>query len=192
MYPKVFNDSWFLIFHHDATHGMFHSKEQAKYSLDPNKFSLLKRIDDSFKIDGSFEFLLMYPNLTGQNHWRQTVNPIHAEPNQENGYQEVNVSWKSNNWHGLAVSNLRQTYLDGSPFNGSTWFYSIGTTKYLNHVTIPGPEWSAGGKDFYEVNLWIRITNYIILRKLYELCTHHSTCHKSKFYLFIFSFFVSK
>ena len=170
MYPDLYNDTWLLVFHHNTLHGMFKSKTHAKYSLDPNKFSLLKRIDDSFKIDGKFEFLLKYPNLTGYNHWTQTVNPIKAQPNTENGYVPIEIKWDNNFWHGLSLSNHVTSYLDGSP-NADTWFYSIGTNEYNTNEFIPGSDWVVDGKYLKEVNLWIKVTNNFVARKLFQICT---------------------
>lgn len=156
---------WILIFHHDSTFGMFSRYSEARYSMNKNKFSVIGRIDDSFKINEKFEFMLKYPNISGQNHWTQTVNPIHAQPN-----VLVNDTWFSNNWHGLSLSNDKEsTFIDGSPFNSDTCYYAIGCM--YKSLYIPGPEWSLEGKQFTQVDLYIKVNDMTLVSKLFNRCT---------------------
>ena len=53
LYPVVDNNTWLLIFHHYSKNGYFNSHKEALYSIKKDKFSILEKIDDSFKIDGT-------------------------------------------------------------------------------------------------------------------------------------------
>ena len=167
-YPELYNNSWFLVFFHDISYGHFLNKKEASFSLKKHKYSVLKKIDDSFKINGVFEFLLKYPNATGQNHWTQTVSPAYANPNTENGYAPINVSWTDYFFHGLAISNQTYSYIDGSPFHDS-WFYSIG--KFSCEEYLAGPTWGTEQKRYYQVFLWMRVNDPHLLKKLFSICT---------------------
>ena len=166
------NNSWVLIFHHDSSKGFFSSKKEARYSLNPHKFSLLSRLNEGFKIEGRFEFLLKYPQFTGQNHWTQTVNPVEAQPNEDIGYEGINISWSINYWGGLALSSTERTLIDGSPY-ADTWFYAIGTVSSSYPNQIPGPYWEYQGVSVINmVDLWIRVNNFALISELIEF-----TCH---------------
>ena len=117
----VFNNSWSLVFHHEYDAGLFRSKRDALFSTKKGRFSVLGKINENFKVNGKFEFLLEYPPFSGYNQWYQTINPIHAKPNEENGYEEISCTWKVNEWHGLSLSNNTFCLIDGSPF-GDTFF----------------------------------------------------------------------
>ena len=166
-YPSLYNDSWLLVFFHDSSIECFKDKKEASYSLKKHKYSVLKKIDDSFKINGAFEFLLKYPNATGQNHWTQTISPAYAQPNVENGYIPINVSWKGNSFHGLSLCSLSCSYIDGSPFSEDTWFYSIGMIS-SKPAKIPAYAWENGDKSFYQVYLWLRVIDHSLIRKLFN------------------------
>ena len=168
-YENLYNGSWFLVFFHDSNFGNFKTNKEASFSLNKNKYSVLKRIDETFKINGVFEFLLMYPNATGQNHWTQTVSPAYAQPNEENGYKEINVSWTVNGFHGLSLSNASKAYIDGSPFE-ATCYYAIGS-KYTEFTYLPADTWGEDRKRFYQVFLWLRVNEPLLIRKLFNMCT---------------------
>ena len=129
---------------------------------EPNKFSILGELDNSFKINGKFEFLLEYPKLEGFNMWSQLKNPVKAEPNVENGYKEIKCSWKEKSFHGLAKSSSTgHTFIDGSVFDADSemnHFYSIGL--YVNWKnSIPGPFSTGDLNKTSEVLLWVRISS---------------------------------
>ena len=135
---------WALIFHHESKYGYFLNERQALLSYDIRKFSVLSKVDDSFKIDGYFEYLLIYPDIDGYSQWKQSVNPIDAKPEQPNGYQNISFSWSDgNSFNGLSRSSEKTTLLDGSPFQ-NTWFYAIGCYGHEGgtYMGIPGPNWT--------------------------------------------------
>ena len=167
-YPCLYNNSWFLVFFHDSSFGKFESKREGAYSLKKNKFSVLKNIDDSFKINGVFEFLLKYPNATGQNHWTQTVSPAYAQPNTENGYVPINISWRGDGFQGLSLSNSSTAYIDGSPFHPHN-FFAIGSMYNCGY--LPSFSWGNDNVRYYQVFLWMRVNDPSLIRKLFGFCT---------------------
>ena len=168
-YENLYNGSWFLVFFHDSNFGQFKTNKEASFSLKKHKYSVLKRIDDTFKINGVFEFILKYPNASGQNHWTQTISPAYAKPNEDNGYKPIDISWTSYGFHGLALSSDTNTFIDGSPYE-STWFYAIGD-KNTGFPYLPSYSWGDDNKRFYQVYLWMRVKDPLLLRKLFSTCT---------------------
>ena len=183
------NISWTLIFHHNVSGGFFKTHKEALFSFKPDKYSILGYIDDSFKINDKFEFVLIYPENPGYNHWTQKINPIHAQPNENNGYEEINCSWKSNSWKGLSISSYSpSTFLDGSPFVSSC-FYAIGQIhnepKYPN--SLAGPEWTfnRGGQTYHRVDLYMRVDDVTLLHKIHQLSTIkqiNNQCYRPSLY----------
>ena len=162
---------WALIFHHNSTHGYF-TKNNVLNHYSTHLFSVLSKIDDSFKVDGNFEFLLKYPELSDYAQWTQTENPIYAQPNTSNGYKPKHYDWNYEfTLSGLSLSSSTHcSLLDGSPFLDS-WFFGIGA--YGNCLVeggdgaIPGPGWTFNGKYLHVVNLYIKVFDSKLIRKLY-------------------------
>ena len=140
------------------------NKEEAKFTVTQQKFSILKYIWKVQKYDASkYEFLLEYPGYTGINRWTQTVHPFYATSNVYNGYKPISVTWSGANFTGL-VKEGSATFLKGSI--PGRWHYAIGS--YTNHGyddTFPGPylineKGEFTGQIFAkEVYLWIRISD---------------------------------
>ena len=180
------DSKWALIFHHNSKYGYFNEKE-VYLSTNPHKFSVLSRLDDSFKIDQKFEFLLLYPEIPGHAHWVQDINPLKAQPNEENGYLSISFTWNDSStqeFHGLSLSNSTHTFLDGSPFL-PTWYYSIGSYHQSseNKDAIPGPSWKYNGTIQYIVNLYIKIQNWRQMIKLYSFPT---VVYKKRYFCYVF------
>ena len=179
------SDIWALIFHHESKYGYFSSKNQALLSFNIRKFSVLSRVDDSFKIDDYFEYLLIYPEISGYSHWRQTINPIFANPKEDNGYQNISFTWENaQKFQGLSISSDKSTLLDGSPFE-DTWYYSIGSVMKSSEFAyaIPGPQWKYNNSTLqYNVSLYIKIRDYSFMKKLYNFPTN---CHNHEIQLHI-------
>ena len=74
-------DSWFLIFHHNVKYGdLFKNEKVVHFYKGKNKFSLLSRINDKFKIsDDYFEFMIYYPDYDDYVQFTQPTNPIYSE-----------------------------------------------------------------------------------------------------------------
>lgn len=158
--------TWLKVYHHDITKGTFKDKEEAKYYVErDDKFSILGLINDNYKIDGKFEFMIEFPNLTnqeGQNRWAQTNNPLSISEISDSsvpGFERVTIDWthaidQSNyrfTFCGLALSNYEYSLLDGTCAQ-QKWFFSIGPLEKHRNKYIPGyTEFN------YETVLWLRI-----------------------------------
>ena len=153
------NILWLKVFYHNTTFGdYFSSLDEALDSHTAQKFSILGTIDDSFRVNGKFEFLLEIPGKHGYNRWRQIINPkdtTSATDGEANEYEEIKISWREKFYGGLAKNNADSTYFDCSAGDDLYWWYPIGATRYYTIInTIPlnlneryeGPE----------ITLWIR------------------------------------
>ena len=175
-------------------HNLYKSTEEANFSLSRNKFSVLKYIDDDFKINGVYEFILYYEELDALIHWNQTKT-IH-EKNDDVGYHPIHVKSSYRGFTGLAVNKkYTSSYLDGMT-NVENWWYCIGaTTAYTeNKITgMPGPIVSSAIL-VNATSLWIRLNDFKIFEKLPSLIRRLScrckTC-KSHTYIAIIIMLIS-
>ena len=155
-----FKENWIKIFHHNSQNGdFFINSNEVLFSNKTNKYSILGYINDSWKINNSFEFLLEYPQLIGYNRWKQSLhpkdNPEIGDNNKAIGYEAINITWKEQKWGGLVKSNPGdQTFIDGSCGSIGHYWYSIGLYVSFNGG-IPGPNYIVVN----EVILWIRTVN---------------------------------
>ena len=169
------NYSWFLIFHHNVKYGgLFKDENEALYCRSDNKFSLLSKINDKFKInDEYFEFMITYPEYDDYIHFTQTKNPITINETEEGTVVVKRQSALPNreNFTVLALGRHNYSLLDS---NGKDygWFYAIGQMKFAEgyNNSIPGPNWYYNNSDnlFYEVNLYIKIIDLSLLPYLYS------------------------
>jgi hypothetical protein len=150
------------VFFHNSTGGIFfNSKEEAKFIVSEQKYSLLNKISPMMKIDEKYEFLLEYPNGYS-NQWKQTNSPLEeAETTTEKhynvtGYEEVNITMRDNSWGGLALSTKDSTLIEGS-IGHIDWYYAIGQTSVNSLSQIAANVW--GTKS---AKLWIRIKENLI------------------------------
>ena len=150
----AYDAAWARVFHHNTHWGeVFYSNAnswaEAKSSNTVDKYSVLGNMANYKTSGGVWEMLLEYPGVAGYNRWKQTSNP--ATTNESiTGYSAVNVSWTSNVWGGMALSNSGSTFMDGSVNHGN-WYYAIGTASKWSGA-IPGPS-----DPISHVNLWNRI-----------------------------------
>ena len=161
---------WIKIFHHNVKKAdYFKKREDALFSLKPFMFSLINKIGDSIRIDGKYEFLLEYPEMTGFNMWRQTNHPLREDESKSQGRTEAEgfdsmnlCTWTKNGFRGLVLSSVNVTLLDGSSYQGY-YYYSIGATEQWIYGSIP-----ADGEEhnITEVLLWSRV-NAIKLKKTF-------------------------
>ena len=160
------NKSWLLIFSHNSSRsGLFPNSDAALFSLLPVRFSILSTIEDSWKIDNKFEFMLEYPEHSVRNIWKQSLNPIDdyesARPDERTaqGYDEVSIDVSDNGWGGLVRSSIPSaTLLDGSvnyvKSGTEYWYYAVGASrKFYNDESIPFANSSIHANV---VKLWIR------------------------------------
>ena len=170
-------------------HNIYSSKEEANFSLSRNKFSVLKYIDDDFKINDVYEFIIYYKELDIIIHWNQTKT-IH-ELNNDVGYMPIHVDSNIAYFRGLAVNEKSYgSYLDGMPSSGD-WWYCIGATQTHSEngrTGMPGPKIPSK----IEVNvtsLWIRVDSFDILKKLpsivKKLTCKCKTCNSHNYISFV-------
>jgi len=172
---------WRLIFYHNSTKGnMFLSKEEALFFDSEYKYSMLTKLDNSYKIGGKFEFLLEYPGISGHNRWRQTLNPIDdLETGSKNaqGYENINISWSGMKWGGLLRSTNPTTLIDGS-YNLENYWYAIGSLSNYLSPSFPGPgiPGNADGTPVKVVCLWVRVNTLTPRNQI------HKSAHKILFF----------
>lgn len=159
----VLDRNWLLVFHQNASVGLFEKPEDAIFSLREGMYSILSEIKEKWKIDQKYEFMLDYPSLGKRNIWRQSLNPIddyeEERPNSKTavGYEQISIDMTTLGWGGLVRSSHSSSFLDGSvnkvEVDGSYWYYSIGTCD-LFRGGIP-----ADGNCVQNAYLWIRFNS---------------------------------
>ena len=158
-YKNYLNTHWLKIFHHYSGNGKkFLDKIEPLLCNTIDKFSILSLINESYKINNSYEFLLEYPELNGYNRWLQGEFPLKLPDIDYNSYIPINISWNGQYWKGLIKSARSETLIEGS-VNHIHWWYSIGTTYLNSDNTFPGPATNIMNFQVKEVILWIRINN---------------------------------
>lgn len=142
---------------------MMHNFSHAINCDSENMYSILHMLNDKYKINGKFEFLLEYPELGGCNRWKQSLNPLFDTDDsaQAVGYEGINISWSVTQWGGLVRSSQKSfTVLDGS-CGSVNWHYAIGVYKgnsYSNTQCPPLGDCFPGPSSINRVVLlWVRI-----------------------------------
>ena len=158
--------NWARIFYHNNKNAsvLFTSLVECKNTQTTDKYSRMYLLeDDTYKLNGKFEFMLCYPiDAPGKyNRWRQTNAPQNeyvtrvSSGSQVTGYEAIHIDWTSNYWGGLeryqsSAAAAETTWLDGSVGHGN-WFYAIGSMA-THGRGIPSYDSTA---DVTE--LWVRI-----------------------------------
>ena len=162
---KHYNSSNFVrIFHHKFPFGnMFLNYEECNKSLKKNKFSVIGSIDESFKINNNYHFLLEYPEINARVEWEQelpitsNVTDVHS-----NVYNKTFREFK-----GIAYSgNKGYTCFDDTPSYTGTWWYAVGIKNKFKEEYIPGPVVLDSYITVKEVQLWMKIEDISIVKKL--------------------------
>jgi hypothetical protein len=98
---------------------------------DGDTYSQLAELESYRKVDGTFEFKLVWPHREGPNsqQWRQSSNPVRQA--HVAGYAEVDVNFRGKGWGGLARSSSANALLDGSP-DEDGHFFAVGATQPWN------------------------------------------------------------
>ena len=169
---------WHLVLHHDSYDGYFRTITKAKKSNERGLFSALGNIDDRYKINGRFYFRIVYPQINGYIQFSQKINPMQATMN-----DDVNCSIEhqpySRTFQCLVQSNLDFTFLEGEKDDVNFWCYAIGMLKSTNDEfagLIPGPQWIVDGTKIHVVDLYIKISDEMLIRQLYSQCSKHQKC----------------
>ena len=164
VYKHVFESKWLLVFHHNSKNKEYFANREMVLDCDQtNLYSILGKIDDSYRINGSFEFLLEYPEFDGYNRWSQINNPVNENEtigkNPVSGYRAINISWNARFWGGLAISTQKDhTFIDGSIGSGN-YYYMIGAYHfwYISHGGIDEYHFAGPDVAVSECFLWLRI-----------------------------------
>jgi len=168
---KVTSDGalWARIFYQQCSEGtvFFSTIEECKNTQTTNKYSRMYLLeDDTYKINGKFEFMLCYPNDDSTyNRWKQTNAPQNeyvtrtTTGGQVTGYEAVHIDWSSNYWGGLERSSedptvLGSSWLDGSVGHGN-WYYPIGVTTLYKHGMPSSADLDENTASCVE--LWVRV-----------------------------------
>jgi len=156
--------SWLKVFYHDSSTGSYFQSYSEALSINLTKrYSIIGSIDERFKNNDKFEFLLEYPQYNKINRWKQTLNPKdnpEVEGMQAEGYEAVNISFHGKSWGGLVKSSDSRTALDGSA-GSLSWYFSIGCyTSSWKPNLFPGPAIDSDtAYAVSEVYMWVRIDN---------------------------------
>ena len=193
--------NWLLIFHHVSNGSIFfHKNDDASRNIEKKRFSILGYVNTSdFKVvnekrDSVYEFLIEYPEITGYNQWQQSLFPNDQRTLTQNiDYVPKHISW-SRHFSGLILfydQTNPQSYIDGTI--GTNWHFAIGAYEsYYSDDAFPGPCLIAATpckESYHEVNLWMRIDNFALLKKLKLIFTPVLTCRKN--FHFTYSFFIT-
>ena len=189
--PRTFKgiDTWVLIFHHNSSNkDFFRNENEALFSTKKNKFSLFGRINDDFKIDDRYEFIIEYPQTKRFYQWTQTKNPIKAKAYEYIGFIPNETGY--GDFTGLALSNYKRcTLLDGF-VNHSYWNIAIGAYRnWDSDRCFPGPGGTNASFCYNTVNVYMRINDAQKLERLlsFNLCTRRIRCRTYRVFLnFIF------
>ena len=180
---KSFNGIfWLKIFYHNCENGEFFSPEEVYNITTDDKYSILYILDKNVKIRNKFEFLLEYPELNKFNHWRQKNSPTKEKettitgPYKVEGYQEIKIQMNTNDWGGLALSTNKNTFIEGSIGNQSSWFYAIG--QYTEQWT--DNKIASSDQPVNYVYLWLGLRKSLLF----------SCDKKIRVYLNIFSYII--
>ena len=185
---KQYNGSlWLKIFYHYNPEGRnpFINEYEAQYCINnENKFSILLDLDEKFKINGHYEFMIEYPQLNTYNRWQQSNNPINEDEctnafgcsTTAIGFKRIETKAESSSWGGLVKTKHNSNYksppslLNGTP-GRSDWFFAIGQYKntpwLYNSTTYSNIPSNAQPVDV--VLLWLRLPD-----KKYDTCKNYN------------------
>ena len=184
---RKYNESkWIMIFHQKyPSGGLFNDRECLK-SLKKNKFSVIGSVNESFKIDSKYHFLIEYPETGDLIEWEQSKEITHKASVDAFHYNKTFAGFR-----GLGFSfDTNKSCFDGSPGDNGyeSWWYSIGTKQaYITNKAIPGPVFSSYNVPVNEVSLWIKFEDVFIFEKLPKLkmfCTMNVKRMNSFYFLF--------
>ena len=161
---------WVLIFHHNIAGSFFKNDREVMRSNTEDKFSILYKINSIYQNEESmYEFLLTYPQSTGYVHWIQKDNPLYRYGN--NSYEIINNTYTdAQPFEGLSISNSEATLIDGQP-SSTDWYYAIGQKRSAHHNisnSFAGPNWKIQGENITEVNLYLKLFDSSLIRRIYS------------------------
>ena len=162
---------WLRLVYHNSTAADFSNENEALYSMNPNKYSILSELTDALKVNKSFEFHLEYSSYAV--HWKQNDNPLLIDENDLNSGEVDGLVVFQNNgmrFTGLARSTIKYmnvicTLLDGN--SNSLWWYAVGMYSYSRSVWLSQYIPGAGTTEEW-MSLRVRVPN--------NFCMFNSRC----------------
>ena len=154
--------TWLLVFRHSTRKTVsFFTKEEAKLNNEEDKFSIIAKIDETFKYDSKYEFLLDYPETNEYCIWRQSLSPLKdtKDGNSAEGFEPIRLIPNSYTFGGLQLSSVSRSLIDGST-STICWYYAIGSDG-----TQFSPSFPCYAGSCKEVNLFVRIHSNAITYK---------------------------
>lgn len=186
-FKKAHGALWELIFFHNVTEGtnLYFDDSSALNNNEENKFSIIGFINEAFRINGCYEYLLEYPEHGEYLIWQQTIHISNTTAQQtaaDIGYKKKHQNYEG--FKGLSRStNSHATVFDGSP--GTDGFYfSIGAKcefAYSNRFAGVPLNAEYPTRICY---LWIRVPPKFLLSR----CTNNQYLHKSMLLYAILTF----
>ena len=168
-------DIFLLIFYQNTfTNDVFKTESEFLETNSMYKYSVLKYINDDFKTDNVFEFILEYPEINQYGHWTQSKNPLEVEQDDDFNFQKINSTWINEiSFIGLHKSSSpSSSYLEGTDYVDSAgnkcWYYAIGQKVSWNINLLAGPYYAEKGQNIHQVYLWLKITNLKLLKRIFR------------------------
>ena len=153
-----------LLYHNLKLGGGFKNEDEAQYSSDPYRYSVLKELTNRMKYHSKFEFLLEYP--TYHIHWVQSDNPVKLKESyvgtgNVRGFKLLNPpNEKFPGFKGLAIctnefDHVINTFLKGE-LGSAGFYFAVGVYEYAvwgwGTRAIPG-----NGTEEQELSLWVKV-----------------------------------
>ena len=175
--------SFFLVHHFKIDQNnprYFNNDRECLFSNEKNKYSLLGYINEQFRVNDSFIFILEYPETPCYYYFAQGVNPITSTPD-SNVNLAYNVSNCSSNLPFVGLNrNLNDAYLDGIITDYDRiyyWYFAIGQRGSWDNQHQIGAYHSSHNPYLTEVNLWMQFDNSSVLSLLHDHFTLQACVH---------------
>ena len=153
-----YSRNWVRVFYHRYSAGYFPAdKSLCQISNEEGRFNSIGKLNDLFKINGVYEFMLDYKE-NGSIVWQQSVLPTEIKKETLDNVPGLKILYNHRNFKhfsGLKESNTSNSCFDGSNAELENFRFSIGTI-YFRDYGIPGPL-ITDGVNVEEVILWIRV-----------------------------------
>ena len=180
-------DLFLLIFHQNTfTKDWFTTEEEFLETNTFHKYSILKYINDEFKTENVFEFIMDYPEVGKFGRWTQSKNPLETEQNENVLISEKGSTWdRELSFIGLHQSSVKTAcFLEGTnetnpEIGNDWWYYAIGQkTEWINNI-LASFDFDSKKYSIHQVYLWLKITNLSLLKGIF----HHCSCQLIKSFL---------
>ena len=159
---------WLKVFYHrPGENGVYFKTEEEFMNInEKQRYSIYGELNENFKINGKYEFLIYYPELSKYNWWRQSKLPYDdiekSDSKTAEGYEDVSISMPGSDWGGLVRQTISHpdcsnqcSFIEGS-VGVSQYYFAIGI-KYSRKNVPADDDWV---EDVY---LFIRIIGVDLL-----------------------------